>query len=74
MVAVSTNPERAEVNSKVICMMYDGTLFIFKMGQFGLEENADYLKTKLCRIEKTINLNFNVNINRIKSLIFQFFN
>ena len=43
------------------------------MGQFGLEENADYLKTKLCRL-KTINRNFNVNITRIKSLIFQFSN
>ena len=36
------------------------------MGQFGLGENADYLKTKLCRIQKTINCNFNVNITRIK--------
>ena len=66
--------ERAELNWKMICKIYEGKSFILKMGQFGLEENADYLKTKLCPIEKIINRNFNVNITRIKSLIFQFSN
>ena len=70
ILSANRKEQNLTVKSYVRYIIYEGTSFSFKMGQFGLEENADYLKTKLCRIGKTINRNFNVNITRIKSLIF----